>query len=48
MSQSVKLASVATAVPPHAIEQGDATAAARRGFGARFDDFERLSQVAAA
>ena len=45
MSQSVMLASVATAVPPHVIEQGDATAACRRGFGARFDDFERLAQV---
>src|SRR5271168_3694016 len=45
MSQSVMLASVATAVPPYAIEQGDATAAARQGFGARFDDFERLAQV---
>jgi alkylresorcinol/alkylpyrone synthase len=45
MPQSVMLASVATAVPPHAIEQGDAAAAACQGFAARFADFERLARV---
>jgi alkylresorcinol/alkylpyrone synthase len=45
MPQSVKLMSVATAVPPHCIEQPDAAAAAHRGFGARFGEFERLAKV---
>jgi alkylresorcinol/alkylpyrone synthase len=45
MSQSVKLMSVATAVPPYCIEQRDAAAAAHRGFAGRFGDFERLAQV---
>jgi alkylresorcinol/alkylpyrone synthase len=45
MPQPVKLVSVATAVPPHCIEQRDAAAAAHRGFAARFADFERLARV---
>jgi alkylresorcinol/alkylpyrone synthase len=45
MTQPVKLLSVATAVPPHCIEQRDAAAAAHRGFAARFTDFERLARV---
>jgi alkylresorcinol/alkylpyrone synthase len=45
MPQSVKLMSVATAVPPHCIEQRDVAAAAHRSFAARFSDFERLSKV---
>jgi len=45
MIQPVKLLSVATAVPPHCIEQRDAAAAAHRGFAARFADFERLARV---
>ncbi len=45
MLQSVKLVSVATAVPPYGIAQRDVAAAAHRAFGARFGDFERLAQV---
>ena len=45
MTQSVKLMSVATAVPPYCIEQRDAAAAAHRGFAARYADFERLARV---
>jgi alkylresorcinol/alkylpyrone synthase len=45
MSQPVSLVSVATAVPPHCIQQRDAAAAAHRGFSARYADFERLARV---
>jgi alkylresorcinol/alkylpyrone synthase len=45
MSQSVKLVSVATAVPPHCFDQSDVAAAAHRSFAARFADFERLAGV---
>jgi alkylresorcinol/alkylpyrone synthase len=45
MTEPVKLLSVATAVPPHCIEQREAAAAAHRGFAARFADFERLARV---
>jgi alkylresorcinol/alkylpyrone synthase len=45
MVQSVKLVSVATAVPPHCIEQRDAAAAAHRGFASRYGDFTRLAKV---
>ena len=45
MSQSAKLMSVATVVPPYCIEQREAAAAAHRGFAGRFGDFERLAQV---
>jgi alkylresorcinol/alkylpyrone synthase len=45
MPHTVKLVSVATAVPPYCIEQRDAAAAAHRGFAARYSDFERLARV---
>jgi alkylresorcinol/alkylpyrone synthase len=45
MPQSVKLVSVATAVPPYCIQQRDAAAAAHRGFASRYADFERLARV---
>ena len=41
----VKLISIATAVPPHAIEQRDAAAAAHHCFDARNSDFKRLARV---
>eukprot|EP01037_Dinobryon_pediforme_P013270 gene13269-13379_t len=45
MPHSVKLLSVATAVPPYRIEQRDAARAAHEGFASRFGDFERLAKV---
>jgi alkylresorcinol/alkylpyrone synthase len=45
MSQSVKLVSIATAVPPYVLNQHDAASAARRGFADRYDDFERVARV---
>ena len=45
MSQSAKLVSLATAVPPHVLSQSDVAAAANRGFGGRYDDFERVARV---
>ncbi len=45
MNQSVKLVSIATAVPPNIIRQRDAAVAAHQGFAARFGDFERLARV---
>lgn len=45
MAQSVKLLSVATAVPPHIIEQRDAASASHRCFADRIEDFERLARV---
>jgi len=45
MSQSVKLVSIATAVPPYVLEQRDVAAAAHRTFALRFADFERLARV---
>jgi alkylresorcinol/alkylpyrone synthase len=45
MPQSVKLVSIATAVPPYCFEQRDVAAAAHQGFAARFGDFERLARV---
>jgi alkylresorcinol/alkylpyrone synthase len=45
MPPSVKLISVASAVPPHCIEQRDVATAAHRGFAARFGDYERLARV---
>ncbi len=45
MSINAKLMSVATAVPPHVIEQRDVAMAAHHGFAARFQDFERLARV---
>jgi len=45
MPQSVKLLSLATAVPPNILEQREAAIAAHRGFAARYADFERLARV---
>ena len=45
MNPSVKLVSVATAVPPYCIQQSDVAAAAHQGFGSRYSDFDRLSRV---
>jgi alkylresorcinol/alkylpyrone synthase len=45
MSQSVKLVSVATVVPPYIFEQRDVAGAAHRMFALRFADFERLARV---
>src|SRR5271163_3310278 len=45
MPQSVKLVSIASAVPPYLLEQRDAAAAAHRGFAGRYRDFERLARV---
>lgn len=45
MSVPTKLVSLATAVPPHVLDQRDAAAAAHRGFAARYGDFERLARV---
>ena len=45
MPQSVKLVSVATAVPQHRIAQRDVAVAVRRAFEGRFDDFDRLAKV---
>src|SRR5580704_142860 len=43
--QPVKLISIATTVPPRAIEQRDAAAAAHHCFGTRYSDFKRLARV---
>ncbi len=45
MPPSVKLLSVATAVPPHIIEQRDAAAAAHRGFSGRYGGYDRMARV---
>src|SRR5271163_2573338 len=45
MPQSVKLVSIASAVPPYLLEQRDAAAAAHRGFAGRYRDFERVARV---
>ncbi len=45
MPQSVKLVSIATAVPPYGIEQRDVATAIRNGFSARYAGFERLFAV---
>jgi alkylresorcinol/alkylpyrone synthase len=45
MPAPVKLVSIATAVPPYALDQRDAASAAHRGFAARYGDFERLASV---
>jgi len=45
MTQSVKLVSIATAVPPYVLDQRDAAEAARRGFADRYEDFERVARV---
>jgi len=43
--QSCSILSLATAVPPHVIEQSEAKAVARRAFGGRPALFDRLSSV---
>ncbi len=45
MLQKAQIISVATAVPPHAIEQGDAAALAREVFAERFPGFDRIAGV---
>ncbi|MCV3766412.1 type III polyketide synthase [Rhizobium sp. TRM95796] len=45
MSQSVKLVSIGTAVPPYAIAQQDVAYAAHRAFSSRYADFDRLAKV---
>ncbi|MGK2950794.1 MAG: type III polyketide synthase [Thiobacillus sp.] len=45
MSEQVKLLSLATAVPPHRVDQRDAAIFAHQGFHARYNDFERLVKV---
>ena len=45
MNQSCSLLSLATAVPPHTIEQADAKAFAREAFGGKKALFDRLSGV---
>jgi alkylresorcinol/alkylpyrone synthase len=42
---SVKLLSVASAVPPHCIEQRDVATAAHRAFASRFREYDRLARV---
>ncbi len=43
--QPTQLISLATALPPHVIEQREAAAFAAEAFGSRYSDFERLSGV---
>jgi alkylresorcinol/alkylpyrone synthase len=45
MPRSVKLVSVATAVPPYLLLQQDVAAAAHDGFAARFSDYTRMARV---
>jgi alkylresorcinol/alkylpyrone synthase len=45
MPQPVSLVSVATALPAHRLTQTEAAAAARHGFAARYDNFDRLAKV---
>ena len=45
MTQTVKLVSVATAVPLYILEQRDVAAAAHRAFALRYTDFDRLARV---
>ena len=45
MLKTVKLVSVATAVPPYIIDQRDAALACHNAFSSRFADFERLAKV---
>ena len=45
MSQAARLLSVATASPPHVIQQDAVSKAAGEAFASRYDDFERLSRV---
>ena len=45
MPESVKLVSIGTAVPPHAIDQRNAALASHQAFSSRYADFERLAKV---
>ena len=45
MSQSAKLLSLATAVPPHVLMQDEVAAAAREMFGKRYATFDRMAPV---
>ena len=45
MGPTTKLVSVSTAVPPYVLNQSDVAEAAKRGFGSRFDEFERIARV---
>jgi alkylresorcinol/alkylpyrone synthase len=45
MPPSTQLVSIATAVPPFAMDQRDVAMAAHRGFAERFSDYERLARV---
>ena len=45
MPQYAKLLSVATALPPFCLEQGDVAAAAHQGFASRISAFKSLSRV---
>lgn len=45
MTQLPRLLSVATALPPHRLDQNDTLAAARAVFGPRMRDFDRLAPV---
>ena len=45
MAGSVNLISIATAVPPNVFDQREVAVAARRAFGARYGEFERLARV---
>jgi alkylresorcinol/alkylpyrone synthase len=45
MSPTAKLVSLSTAVPPYVLIQSDVAEAANRGFGGRFDEFERIARV---
>lgn len=45
MLETAKLLAIATAVPPHVIDQHDAAVASHTAFASRFSDFDRLSKV---
>ena len=45
MPDTVALVSIATAVPPHRIDQREAALAARESFASRYDGFDHLARV---
>lgn len=45
MTETVKLVSIGTAVPPNVIDQRDAARASHQAFSSRYADFERLAKV---
>jgi alkylresorcinol/alkylpyrone synthase len=45
MAQTAKFVSLSTAVPPYVLSQSEVAEAANRGFGGRYDDFERVARV---